>query len=204
MYINYNLWKDVLVKPAETFKKQEKKADLGEGVKHIGIAGIITGFIVGLAAAAGLTVAGSMFGLSTFGAAAGIGAFLISLILTPIVAVIMWLIWSGVLYIFAMIFGGKGSYTTQSYLIAIYTAPLMIITGIIGLIPVAGGAINFLIGLYSLYLLTLALKQAHKVTTERAVIIWLIPVIIVAIALGAWMWTVASAMHGLSAYPGYP
>jgi len=204
MCLDFNLWKDALVKPAETFKKEEKKADFGKGIKHIGIAGIIAGVILGIAAMAGLTLTGSMFGLGSLGAGAGIGAFLLLLVITPIYFVIAWLIGSGIIYIFAMIFGGKGDYKTQSYLIAIYAAPLSIILMILMLVPVAGPIINFLIVLYSLYLLTLALKQTHKVTTGKAVLIWIIPVAIVAIAMGAWIWTAASTLRGLSTYPGYP
>jgi len=204
MCLDFNLWKDALVKPAETFSKEEKKADFGKGIKHIGIAGIIAGVILGIAAMAGLTLTGSVFGLGSLGAGAGIGTFLLLLVITPIYFVISWLIGSGIIYIFAMIFGGKGGYETQSYLIAIYAAPLSIISAILILVPVAGPIVNFLIGLYALYLLTLALKQAHKVTTGKAVLIWIIPVAIVAIAMGAWAWTAASTLPGLPTYPGYP
>lgn len=184
--IDFNLWKEVLTNPIETFKKEEKNADLGQGVIHIAIAGVIAGFIGGLATFTGLTAVGSMggFGTGMMGAGIGIIAFIGALIITPIVTVIGWLIFSGIIYIFAMIFGAKGDFTKQSYLIALYGAPLMIITSILNIIPFAGGILSFLAGLYGLYLLTMALKQVHKISTGKAVAIWLIP-IVVFLVLGA-------------------
>ena len=195
MCLNFEIWKEVLTKPQETFKKQEKKANLGEGIKHIGIAGVIVGVITGIAAWIGMATVGSLLGTPglTLGVGIGIAAFLSSVILTPIFAVIWWLIGSGILYIFAMIFGGKGSYTTQSYLIALYSAPLMILSAILVLIPIVGAIVNFLVMLYGLYLLTLALKQVHKVTTGKAVAIWFVPlvivVIIIAVMFSVWLAT---------------
>ncbi|UCG94956.1 MAG: YIP1 family protein [archaeon] len=181
--IDFNLWKEVLLNPKETFKKQEKNADLGKATVHLVIAGLIAGFIGGLAAAAGLTATGGMAGLGPgiTGAGLGIIAFVGSLIITPIVSVVGWLVGSAILYVFALIFQGKGNYTTQSYLLGLYWAPLIIITAILGIIPFIGGILNFLVALYGLYLLTMALKQAHKVSTGKAVAIWIIPVIVLAV-----------------------
>jgi len=181
--INFNLWKEVLTKPEETFKKEEKNADLGKGTVNLVIAGLIAGFFSGLAAFAGVSTFGIAAGLGAgmMGAGLGIMAFVFSLIVTPIVAVLFWLIGSGVLYIFAMIFGGKGNYTKQSYLISLYYAPIMVIGAILAIIPIIGGILAFLVMLYGLYLLTLALKQAHQVTMGKAVAIWLIPVVVIAL-----------------------
>ncbi len=179
--IDFNLWKEVLTNPIETFKKEEKKADLGQGVIHLAIAGVISGFIGGLATFTGLTAVGSMGGLGTGMMGAGMGAFAFvgSLIMTPIITVIGWLIFSGIIYAIAMIFGAKGDFKKQSYLIALYGAPLMIITSILNIIPFVGGILGFLAFLYGLYLLTMALKQVHKISTGRALAIWLIPAVVI-------------------------
>lgn len=206
MCLDFETWKNAIVKPKETFKKEEKKASIGEGIKQIGIAGIISGILSGIAVWLGITTMGSFFGFqgAAFGVGLGITAFLVSVILTPIMAVISWLIWSGIVYIFAMIFGGKGSYATQSYLIALYTAPLMIIYSFLAFIPVIGQIITSLVGLYSLYLLTMALKQSHKTSTGKAVAIWLVPAIIIVIVLIAFAITAFSTLatfYGISNIP---
>lgn len=206
MFLDFELWKKALTDPKKTFKKQAKKAELGEGVKHIGIAGVIAGIIAGIAALVLGSAAGSMFGTAglSMGAGFGAAAFLASVILTPIFAVIGWLIGSGILYIFAMIFGGKGSYTKQSYLIAIYYAPLMIISAVLMLIPVVGQIVNFLVGLYSLYLLTMALKETHDFSTGKAVGVWLVPliiVIVIVVILGVTMLGSLMGMAGMGSMP---
>ncbi|NIO44678.1 MAG: hypothetical protein GTN36_03955 [Candidatus Aenigmarchaeota archaeon] len=180
--MNFNLWIDSLTKPIPTFKKEKKNATLGEGALHIAVAGLISGFISGIYQ----MFFGAAFAsyLSPFASAfAGPMIFLASLILTPIMAVIGWLILSGILYIFAMLFGGKGSYTTQSYLYAIYYAPLSIISSILVLIPIAGWILSFVLMIYGLYLLTMALKEVHNYTTGRALLTWLVPVGIVVLIL---------------------
>jgi len=180
--LDFNLWIDSLTKPVPTFKKQKKKAKLGEGALHIAVAGLITGFITGLYNMFFGSAIASQF--SPFASPfVGPIAFLASLILTPILVVIGWLIVSGILYIFALLLGGKGSYTTQSYLYAIYSAPLSIVSSILMLIPFAGPFLAFIVMIYGLYLLTMALKEAHNYTTGRALLTWLIPVGIIVVIL---------------------
>lgn len=184
MCLDLKIWKNVLEKPEETFKKQEKKASLGEGVKHIGIAGIVAGIIIGILAWLGIYTTGNTIGaLKLLSMGIGPVAFISSVILVPIILIVTWLIGSGILYIFAKIFNGKGSYTAQSYLIAIYSAPLIIISAILALIPVIGMVTNVMISLYSVILLTLSLKQCHRVSISKASLIWMIPVWIVMIIL---------------------
>lgn len=187
--IDFNLWREVLTNPVETFKKHEKKADLGKAAMQLLIAGLIAGFFTGIGAVAGLATAGSIGGVGAgmMGAGMGLLTFIAALVMTPIIVVIGWLIGSGIIYVFAMIFGGKGNFTVQSHLIALYTAPLIIVSAILGLIPILGGVLSLLLGLYSLYLLTMALKQVHKVSTGKAVAIWLIPIIALSVVAFLFM-----------------
>lgn len=190
MCLDFKLWKEVLTEPIKTFKKQEKKADLTEAVKQLVIAGLIAGFISGLAALTGLTALGTTgnLGTSMMGAGVGIFVFIVVLIGTPIVLLIGWLVVSAVIYLFAKIFNGKGNFTKQSYLIALFWAPLAIVTTVIGIIPFIGAIIAFLVGLYGLYLLTLALKQAHKVSTAKAVAIWIFPMVVIGLIVVVLAW----------------
>ncbi len=180
----YQKWIDVLTKPKSAFAKEIKRGGLVEGAKHIIVGGLIAGLISGLVLLALGSAAGSLLE-GILGAYVGIIGFVASLILTPIIGLISWIVGSGIVYVFALIFGGKGSFERQSYLIALYTAPVMIITAVIGLVPVAGAFINFLIGLYTLYLLTVALKLIHRFSIGKAVLSWLVPSIIVGIVMAA-------------------
>lgn len=176
------IWKSAIMQPAKTFSSERRNADFKEGAWHVGLAGVITGFIAGLVALLFGTAVGGAIG-STI----GIAAFVMGIVLTPIISVIMWLIGSGIIYIVAKLLGGKGDFKLQSYLFAIYMAPISIISTIIGVIPVVN-MLGIVVTLYSLYLLTLAIKESHRFTTMKAVITWLIPAVllmIVVLVLGA-------------------
>lgn len=169
----FDVWKDALLKPFATFEKMKKGANLMDGLKHLVVAGVIAGVITAIVGlAAGALVGGSMGSL--------VGGFgLLAIIVTPIVLVIGWLIDSVILFIFAKLLGGKGTFTTQSYLLALYLAPIVVIITILGLIPLAGALLNLLVGLWSLYLLTMALKSAHGFDTLKAALTWIIPIVLV-------------------------
>ena len=180
--MNFNLWIDSLTKPIKTFKKEKHNANLTEGAIHIAVAGVISGFIVGLyQMVIGAAITSEIFPM--FSGLVGVAAFFGSLILTPIMSVIGWLITSGVLFVFALLFGGKGNYKTQSYLYAIYSAPLSIISSIVSLIPLIGPFLALLALVYGLYLLTMSLKEAHQYSIGKALLTWLVPFLIIAVII---------------------
>lgn len=159
-------WRDALTKPKETFKKEKKNASLSEALKNIGLAGLIAGVIQAIAV---LALSASLFSV-VFAAA--------SIILMPIVSIVAMFIGSGVLYLLAKVFGGKGDFNTQTYLFSLYQAPIILIASLVSFIPFAGTIIVFVIELYALYLLTFALKETHNYSTGRAVATWLVPMVI--------------------------
>jgi hypothetical protein len=156
-----DLWKNTLLNPKKTFKKEKKKSNLGLGANYIVKAGIVAGIITGIASL-NLTSA------------------IISIIAYPLISLVSWLFGSGVNYVFAKLLGGKGDYTKQSYLLSLYIAPLSIVSAIITSIPVVGVWLSFFVSIYGFYLLTLALKEAHGYSTGRAILTWLIPFVIIA------------------------
>jgi hypothetical protein len=88
------------------------------------------------------------------------------------------LIGSGIYWLVAKLLGGNGSYEEQTYLLGTFTAPLMIVNGIISIIPIAGGCIAILISIYTLVLTYFALKVAHEFTSGKAIATLLIPLLI--------------------------
>jgi hypothetical protein len=88
------------------------------------------------------------------------------------------LIGSGFYWLVAKLLGGTGSYEGQTYLLGTFTAPLMIVNGVISIIPIAGGCIAFLISIYTLVLTYFALKVSHDFTSGKAIVTLLIPVLI--------------------------
>ncbi|MFH1424058.1 MAG: YIP1 family protein [archaeon] len=188
--MDFNIWLEALKNPKETFAAQKAHASFSEGAKHILIAGVILGLIMGIGGA----VLGSLFLAPLLGAAAGAIMFVYGLIFGVIIAFLGWIINGVIYFIFAKILGGNGSLTTQLYLSALFMAPMMVLMGILMLIPFAGTILLFLLELYGLYLLTLSLKEAHGFSTGRAVLSWLLPVIVIGIIMIAFVGLAFMAM----------
>lgn len=177
-----NKWINALIKPAVTFKEERKNADYIEGIKQVGLAGLIVGFFIGLTLALEWNVAAFRgAGAEVFLALSPRVKFVSTLIMVPIMSIIRWLVLGVVIYIFAKLFRGKGDFKTQVYLMALYVAPITLLSGILGLIPVAGLVLSALVSIYALYPLTMALKEAHDFNMMKAVLCWIIPLIILLI-----------------------
>ncbi len=83
-----------------------------------------------------------------------------------------------VLFIFARLLGGKGSFGGQAYAQSLFYAPLAVIQQVLAVIPVVGRALFVLVAIYSLVPTTTSLKAAHGYSTLRAVITWLMPIVL--------------------------
>lgn len=83
-----------------------------------------------------------------------------------------------VLFIFARLLGGKGSFGVQAYAQSLFYAPLAIIQQVFAVMPVVGRPLFFLLAIYSLVPTTSSLKAAHGYSTWRAVITWLMPILL--------------------------
>ncbi len=182
-------WRNAVSAPRKTFGAELKhRHKLAQGAMHIVIAAVISAIIIGLSGQAG-----QLYGWLAPLSAGTTALFIVGLIVfAAILNTIGWLVWSGILYLIARALGGKGGYTGQSYLIAIYSAPLSILAAVVTALlgawnpataltaaAIIGTLIAAVIALYQLYLLTLALKLNHRYSTGRAVLTWLIPILVV-------------------------
>ncbi len=95
----------------------------------------------------------------------------------PVIVIVSFLFESLILFILAKILGGKGDFSTHTYLISLLTAPLVVLS-LVGLIPIMGWVLYIPIALYSLHPLTIALRESHGFSVARAVLTWLIPFIV--------------------------
>ncbi|MFH1750860.1 MAG: YIP1 family protein [Candidatus Micrarchaeota archaeon] len=174
--MDYNLWIEVLTKPKEVFAAQKTKGDLMAGVMNLGIAYFVVGLVSAIFLLADPVVAIS------------------SLIGTVVIGIILSIIGVGILYLIAMLLGGKGTFTQQYYLMSIFSVPIVVLS----LIPIVG----ILVSLYGLYLLTLALKEVHAFDTMKAVLVWLIPVILMVILAAIFAATIFAALMGAAGTGG--
>ncbi len=152
----FHKWFRVLINPKETLGEEKEKATLKEAVAHVGIAGLIVGIIVAICTIGGL--------IPPSGITTSQGLYYV--LLFPLIFISTLLISSLFFFLFATLLGGKGDYTTQTYLISLYSAPL----GMLEMVPF----LNILAGIYGICLLVLTLKETHNLSTGRSVVGWLV------------------------------
>ena len=103
--------------------------------------------------------------------------------LANIIWVPVWfLIGVGIYHLLAKLLGGVGEYGRFAYLSAAFSAPLGIVTTLLSLVPLAG-CVTPLIGIYSLVLSYFALKAEHQLSSGRAIMVILIPLILVMVLM---------------------
>ena len=94
-----------------------------------------------------------------------------------------------VLFIFARLLGGKGSFGAQSYAQSLFYAPLALVQQVLVVVPVVGRVLFVLLAASSLVPTTTSLKAAHGYSTARAVLTWALPVILnVLVVAGIVLW----------------
>ena len=83
-----------------------------------------------------------------------------------------------VLFIFARLLGGKGSFGTQAYVQSLFYAPLAVIQQVFAVTPAVGRPLFALLAVCSVLPTTTSLKAAHGYSTWRAVATWLLPILL--------------------------
>jgi len=170
--ISFRNWFKSLITPAEVFREEKNNANLIGAVKNVGVsAGLVLVVMYVL-------ILGSIFGITLiFGGGKGLidiigkglmsGIMVVSVItiLFSIIFIIIFLIESGILFLFAKIFGGKGSFTTQTYLISLPYAALIWIGVVTSFILSMNPIIVYI---YALYPVAMALKESHNYSTIKA------------------------------------
>lgn len=171
----FKKWIDVLASPKKILKKESKSKKLNEALIHLIVAGLIAGAISGLLP---VTETEALRG------ALGGGMFFVTmLIITPLFFILFWAVSSAVLYVFARALAGKGMLVPQSHLIALINAPFGVLNALVDVVPTLGGVLSLLVSLWSLWVLTLGLKEVHKYSTSRAVLTWLIPLVLLVLII---------------------
>jgi hypothetical protein len=99
-------------------------------------------------------------------------------VITPLGVVLGFLNFEIVLFIFARLLGGKGSFGAQAYVQSLFYAPLAVVQQVLAVTPIVGHLFFILLALYSLVPTTTSLKAAHGYSTWRAVITWLMPILL--------------------------
>ena len=170
----------VLTKPAiGTFEQFEKRGGSKEAFTYVGLAAVIVG------------VVGFIFGLlSGFGSA-------IAGLLGAVVPVVSFLVFAYVVYAFGKSQGGSGTQDEVFYSLSLFTAPLLAITGVVAAIPFINCLllpVQFVLGLYQLYLGYLGTRSSMNLDQSKGIITVLVAIVaqfVVAMIIGGIITAVA-------------
>lgn len=187
----YGTWQQAIVNPVKFFSKPANvKPDLSTAVKWSAIGGVVSVFLTELA-----LLVNSKTDI--------VSALVSTIVSGAIIVLLLLLVFSGVLLLFARLLGGKGSYAGQTYAIAAIQAPLSIVIALVALVfdtlaapttytygvPVrtglAGAIYNFasfVVMLYGAYAMVIAFRSVHKYSTMRAIATFLVPAVLMGIA----------------------
>lgn len=103
---------------------------------------------------------------------------MIGLFLGTIFVPVTFLLGSGLIWVISRMLGGMGTYTSQTYLLATFTAPITILTGLLSFLPLLGTLLVLALNIYQLALTYYALQAAHGFTSGRAVTAVLAPLLL--------------------------
>jgi hypothetical protein len=146
----------VLTKPSVTsFEQYERRGGQREALIYV------------IAAAALVGIVGLVFGLlgGVIGAVAGL--------LRGVLALISFYVFAYALYFMGKQQGGTGTQDEVFYTTALYTAPILAVTGVVGAIPVLGclaAPFSFALWIYQCYLGYLAARSSMNIDQNKAII----------------------------------
>ena len=205
--VMYQTWIKLVTQPNEAAYKEEAEksyATLSTALIWIVIASVILGILSALAVLVnGLLfntpmMMGSMFGGSEMPAEANeqLTQFMLastginlvfSLVLTPILTPIAFLIGSTIYFVVAKLLGGTGTFEKHTYMLAAFSSPLLVVNGLVSIIPFVGGCIAFAVYFYQIVLTYFAIKTVHELSSGKAILVALTPLLIFLVCAVLWL-----------------
>jgi hypothetical protein len=190
-----NASRGVLLRPSVATFEEHERNDLGWAAIYIAIGAVVTAIL----SAIGFALRGPAMedalrqfedqlggqplppGIEAFAGGAGLGATIFTSLLG---AIIGFFIWTGIVYLLGRAFGGTGAYGELAYDIALFQAPLRVISALISLVgfgPLAclTGLISFALSIYGIYLSWLSVQAGMNLPGNKALMVILIPILVI-------------------------
>jgi hypothetical protein len=102
-----------------------------------------------------------------------------------VVVPLLFFLLMGIVYLFARVLGGQGTFLEQCNTSLSIQLPLGILSKILALIPVVGRVLNSLLSLYGIVLQVFVIMAVHRLSRGRAIVALLLPVVGIAVLTGA-------------------
>jgi len=111
--------------------------------------------------------------------------------------IIGFFIGTGISYLIAKAFGGRGTFLAQGYTRLLFEVPLGILIGLVSLVPFLGGFAAFGAGIYTIVLNIFSIMAVHRLSGGKATAVVLIPVavaiLLVLISIAVIIGTIVAA-----------
>lgn len=163
----------------------DPEAGTGRALEWMGYAGIISGLITALILPLNPQFS-ELTSLPEFNALYRSSSLifiailaLVVALLYPIISIIGLAISAGIQNFLAVLWGGNGYYSRTLYALAAYVAPFMILSAVLGAIPVVGQCLLSFFGIYNFVLNVRALKAAHSFSTGKAIAVMFTPTMVI-------------------------
>jgi len=202
----FKTWVSAYFRPAAVFAVESSNASLGGAAKNLAVAGVIAGVVVGVA-----TILSAMLSINPGGLITGAIALVVMAVLYPVLLVLGGFLCSGVYFVFAKLLGGKGTYATQTYTLALVMGGSILLSApfqLLGAIPLVGLIFSFgsaLVSIYSLYSEYRVIKEVHQLSSGKAIAVILLPIaiaivvmIILVVILGAMFFTMIAGAASMA------
>lgn len=165
----FELWKVALTNPEKAISSQLGKAGYAKGILMLCLAGAL------------YAVISAILTTNFFLLALGPAMFAVAVPITVLVG-------AAVVFAFAKVLGGKGGLREQFYISAVLLSPIILLmacTKVLYIVPIVGfllkAAALFVLEVYALYQVTIALRAIHGFSTMRAILSWLLPLLVVTV-----------------------
>ena len=116
-----------------------------------------------------------------FGPAAVLGFGFVIILFIVILVPVSFFTGTGISYLIAKAFDGKGTFLEQCYTTLLINVPTSLLSGILSLIPFIGSLAGSALGIYAIILQIYALMAVHRVSGGKAALIYFIPWIALAV-----------------------
>lgn len=121
-------------------------------------------------------------------------ASLANIVMVPL----FFLIGVGIYFLIAKVLGGTGDFGRFAYLNAAFAAPLGILTTLLSLVPFIG-CISIFISIYSLVLVYFTVKVEHSLSSGRAIMVVLIPLLVMIVLMSCFVFSLIGMVMTLQA-----
>jgi hypothetical protein len=148
----------VLTRPAVATFEEYERNDLQGATTYVAIAAIIAGIF----GAIGAAIRGAPGGL--------IG----TLIGTLFAVLLGFFIWLGLVYLLGRAFGGTGNFGELAFDVSLFYAPLLVLSSLLGIIPILGALVSLVVFIYQLYLTYLGIQSGMNLPKDKALYVILI------------------------------